>query len=202
MVRMTEEHLKRSYKAVVIGGSAGSFQVITKILSRIPADFPLPIIIACHRLKHIRSGFVEALEIKSVKKIEEPEDKQAIRKGCVYIAPANYHMSVEIGNTIALSTEDMLWNSRPSIDFTLESAAYVWREKVLGILLTGANRDGALGMKRIHDKGGITIVQEPSECTIDTMPKAALAITTIDYIMRVEEIIETLNAIHKLTKGV
>jgi two-component system, chemotaxis family, protein-glutamate methylesterase/glutaminase len=189
-----------SYKAVVIGGSAGSFQVVSTLLSKLPEDFSLPIILCCHRLKHIRSGFLEALAIKSAKELIEPEDKESIKKGRVYLAPANYHLSVELGYTFALSTEEMVNNSRPSIDITLESAAYVYKEKLIGILLTGANKDGAEGMKRIKDRGGLTIVQDPSECTIDTMPKAALSITPIDHIMKANEIIQFLIKTDKLCR--
>jgi two-component system chemotaxis response regulator CheB len=194
---MRESDLIRPYKVIVIGGSAGSFSVLANILSKIPKDFNIPIVICCHRLKHVRSGFIEALEIKSVKKVSEPDDKEGIKKGKVYVAPANYHLGFEIGNTFALSTEEMVNNSRPSIDITFETAAYVYKEKMIGILLTGANKDGAFGMKCVSEAKGLTIVQEPSECTIDTMPKAAIAATKIDYVMKIEEIIKFLNDLHK-----
>jgi two-component system chemotaxis response regulator CheB len=195
MEKMT---LNNSYKAVVIGGSAGSFQGIVKILSQLPKGFPLPIIMALHRLKHVRHGFVEALSLKSVVPVTEPFDKEQIKKGGIYLAPANYHMSVELGNNFALSTEEMVNNSRPAIDITLSTCAYVYKDKLIGILLSGANRDGALGMKHIKDRGGLTIVQEPSECMIDTMPKSAMAITTIDHVMKVDEIINFLKDLDKL----
>ncbi len=194
---MSKYNLNNSYKAVVIGGSAGSFQGIVKIISQLPKDFPLPIIMALHRLKHVRNGFVEALSIKSVAQVVEPYDKEGIKKGIFYLAPSNYHLSIELGNHFALSTEDMVNNSRPAIDITLSTAAYVYREKLVGILLSGANRDGGLGMKHIKDKGGITIVQEPSECMIDAMPKAALAATKIDHILKVDQIIEFLKELDK-----
>jgi two-component system chemotaxis response regulator CheB len=194
---MRQEHLHNRYKAIVIGGSAGSFQVITKVLSSLPKDFQLPIIMSLHRLKHVRHGFVEALALKSNIPICEPEDKEGVKKGMVYLAPANYHMSLELGNTFSLSTEDMVNNSRPSIDITLESAAYVYKEKLIGILLSGANKDGAIGMKRIHDRSGLTIVQDPAECMIDTMPASALKITTIDHIMKVDQIISFLIELNK-----
>lgn len=197
---MGKYNLNNTYKAVVIGGSAGSFQGITKILSSIPEDFELPIIMCLHRLKHVRNGFVEALSIKSVKPVLEPYDKENIKKGKVYLAPANYHMSVELGNTFSMSTEEMVNNSRPAIDITLETSAYVYRNKLIGILLSGANKDGALGMKRIKDRGGLTIVQEPSECMIDTMPTAAMNVTEIDHVLRVEQIIEFLRELHKCYK--
>jgi two-component system chemotaxis response regulator CheB len=190
-------NLNNSYKAVVIGGSAGSFQGITKILSQLPKTFPLPIIMCLHRLKHVRNGFVEALSSKSVFPVVEPYDKEQIKKGGVYLAPSNYHMSVELGNYFAMSTEDMVNNSRPAIDLTLGTAAYVYRDKLLGILLSGANRDGGLGMKHIKDKGGLTIVQEPTECMIDTMPKAALALTKIDHVLKVDEIVSLMTELDK-----
>jgi len=187
---MSRFKLDSQYKAVVIGGSAGSFQVITKILTSLPKDFELPIILCLHRLKHIRHGFVEALNIKSIKPIEEPYDKEPIKKGKIYLAPSNYHLCVELGNAFSLSTEEMVNNSRPSIDITLETAAYNYKTKLVGILLSGANRDGALGMKKIKERGGLTIVQDPKECMIDTMPSAALKATQIDHVLKVEEIIQ------------
>jgi len=194
---MSKLNLNNSYKAVVIGGSAGSFQGVVKILSQLPKGFPLPIIMCLHRLKHVRHGFVEALSIKSVVQVTEPYDKESIKKGGVYLAPANYHLSVELGNNFALSTEEMINNSRPAIDITLGTCAYVYKDKLVGILLSGANKDGALGMKAIHDRGGLTIVQEPSECMIETMPKAALAVTKIDYVMKVDQIVSFLHELDK-----
>ena len=194
---MSRFNLNSSYKAVVIGGSAGSFQGITRILSQLPKTFPLPIIMCLHRLKHVRNGFVEALSLKSVFPVVEPFDKEQIKKGGVYLAPSNYHMSVELGNYFAMSTEEMMNNSRPAIDITLGTAAYVYREKLIGILLSGANRDGGLGMKYIKDKGGLTIVQEPSECMIDTMPKAAMNLTKIDHVLKVDDIVSLMSELDK-----
>jgi two-component system chemotaxis response regulator CheB len=196
-----DKDLLRPYKAIVIGGSAGSFQVVNKMLGQLPADFPLPIIACMHRLKHIRNGFVEALSIKSKLQVVEPEDKESLRRAKVYIAPANYHMHIELGNTIALSTEEMLNNSRPAIDITLATAAYNYKDKLIGILLSGANKDGAIGMKHIADKGGLTIVQDPKECTITTMPEAALSIARVDYILKSEEITKLLLRIAELNKS-
>jgi two-component system, chemotaxis family, protein-glutamate methylesterase/glutaminase len=194
---MNKYNLNNSYKAVVIGGSAGSFQGVVKILAQLPKGFPLPIIMCLHRLKHVRNGFVEALSIKSIAQVTEPNDKENIKKGGVYLAPANYHMSIELGHYFALSTEEMINNSRPAIDITLGTSAFVYKEKLIGILLSGANRDGALGMKQIKDKGGLTIVQEPSECMIDTMPKAAQAATKVDHVLRIDQIIEFFKELDK-----
>jgi two-component system chemotaxis response regulator CheB len=197
---MSKYKLHNGFRAVVIGGSAGSFQGIVKILSALPSDFPLPVIMALHRLKHVRHGFVEALSLKSALPVVEPEDKEPVRKGTVYLAPANYHLSIELGNVFSLSTEDMVNSSRPSIDITLSSAAYVYRNKLVGILLSGANKDGGMGMKNIADKGGLTIIQEPAECMIDTMPKAALSLTPVDHTLKVDGIIDFLNELSQQNK--
>lgn len=198
---MSRFNLNNNYKAVVIGGSAGSFQGIVKILSQLPKGFPLPIIMALHRLKHVRNGFVEALSIKSVVQVAEPYDKESIKKGIVYLAPSNYHLSVELGNHFSLSTEEMVNNSRPAIDITLATAAYVYREKLIGILLSGANKDGGLGMRHVKERGGLTIVQDPAECMIDTMPKAALAAAAMDHVLRVEEIVALFKELDLALKG-
>ena len=194
---MRKYKLNNQYKAIVIGGSAGSFQGTAKILASLPEDFALPVIMCLHRLKHVRNGFVEALSIKSTKPVTEPTDKESIKKGHVYLAPSNYHLSVELGNSFSLSTEETINNSRPSIDVTLETSAYVYRHKLIGILLSGANRDGAWGMKKIKDYGGITITQDPQECLIDTMPMAARELSEIDYTLKVDQIIEFLLELNK-----
>lgn len=197
---MAHFNITKTYKAIVIGGSAGSFQVISKILSSLPKDFDIPIMMCLHRLRHVRNGFVEALNIKSNIKIEEPYDKETIKRGKIYLAPANYHLCVELGNTFALSTEELINNSRPSIDMMLQTAAYAYRDKLVGILLSGANKDGAIGMKKIHDRGGLTLVQDPKECLIDTMPSSAIKITQIDHVLSVDRIIDFLLELHKTCK--
>jgi two-component system chemotaxis response regulator CheB len=178
-----------NYKALIIGGSAGSFQVITSILSSLPKKFRLPVFLCLHRLKHIRAGFDEALSLKSTLPIIEPNDKEHVKQGNIYLAPANYHMYVELGNTIALSTEEVINHSRPSIDLSFMTSAYVYKEKLIGILLSGANKDGAQGLKRIKDSGGLTIVQDPDECQVRTMTTAALAATKVDHVFTTKKII-------------
>jgi len=180
------------YKAVVIGGSAGSFQVITKILNSLPTNFPLPVLLCLHRLKHVRSGFVEALSIKSNIPIVEPHDKEILKPGKGYLAPSNYHMFIELNKRIALSTEDPVNHSRPSIDLTFETAAQAYRDKLIGIILSGANRDGAYGLKKLKQAGGIAIVQDPKECQVKTMTEASLKLTSVDHIFTTEQIINFL----------
>lgn len=177
---------------IVIGGSAGSFQSITQILAALPKTYPYPVFLCLHRLKHVRNGFVEALSIKSKLPVLEPKDKQEFLPGNVYLAPANYHMYLEFGNTFALTTEEVINHSRPSIDLTFMSAAYTLKNKVLGILLSGANKDGALGLKAIKDAGGKVIVQSPEECQVKTMTTAAIKATSVDHILYTQQIIDYL----------
>ena len=187
----------QDYKAVVIGGSAGSFQVVVKILQSLPKNFNYPVLLCLHRLKHVRSGFVEALSIKSNIPIIEPYDKAYIKPGTGYLAPANYHMYIELANQISLSTEEPVNHSRPAIDLTYMSAAVAYRQRVIGIILSGANRDGALGMKKIAELGGTTIVQDPQECEVRTMTEGTLNVTKVDYVYKTDQIIQFLRNISK-----
>ncbi|HPW65791.1 MAG TPA: chemotaxis protein CheB [Salinivirgaceae bacterium] len=184
-----------NYKAVIIGGSAGSFQVITRIISSLPTNYSLPVFLCLHRLKHIRSGFVEALSIKSSLPVIEPDDKDSIKSGVVYLAPANYHMYIELGNRFSLSTEEPVNHSRPSIDLSFMSAAYNYKRKLVGIILSGANKDGAVGLKKVKENGGLTIVQDPAECQVPTMPNACLQIMNVDHKYSTTEIVRFLNKI-------
>jgi two-component system, chemotaxis family, protein-glutamate methylesterase/glutaminase len=181
-----------AYKYIIIGGSAGSFQSVTNILAALPQNFPMPVFLCLHRLKHVRTGFVEALSIKSNLRVIEPNDKEFIRQFKVYLAPANYHMYFELGNYIALSTEPVVNHSRPSIDISFASAAYTYKNKLIGIILSGANKDGAFGLAQVKENGGLTIVQDPDECQVRTMTSAAINATKVDHVMKIDEIIRFL----------
>lgn len=181
------------YKAIVIGGSAGSFQVVTRILSSLSPNLSIPVFLSLHRLKHVRSGFLEALMMKSKIPIIEPNDKEQIKPGKAYLAPANYHMYIELGNRIALSTEEPVHHSRPSIDLSFITAANVYRDKLLGIILSGANQDGALGLKKVKESGGTVIVQDPADCQVSTMTETTLKLIKADYVFSSERIAEFLS---------
>jgi two-component system, chemotaxis family, protein-glutamate methylesterase/glutaminase len=180
------------YKAIVIGGSAGSFQVVTKILSSLPKTLGCPVFLSLHRLKHVRSGFLEALMLKSNIPIVEPDDKEVIKPGRAYLAPANYHMYVELGNKIALSTEEPVHHSRPSIDLSFITAANVYREKLVGIILSGANSDGAYGLQKVKEYNGLTIVQDPAECQVRTMTESAMKLSKVDQVLSTDAMIKFL----------
>lgn len=183
---------ENNQKVIVIGGSAGSFQSILHILEELPKNFNIPIIITIHRLKHIRSGLVESVSIKSNATIIEPFDKEDIKPNNIYIAPSNYHLFIEPDYSFSLSTEEPIEFSRPSIDVLFGSAAKVYKKNIIGILLSGANKDGAKGVKTIKENSGIVIIQDPNEAEVDIMPKSALEIISPDYIFKIEEIIAFL----------
>lgn len=187
--------MTKDYKAVMIGGSAGSFQVVTRIIASLRKDYTLPVFLCLHRLKHVRSGFVEALSLKSALPIREPDDKDSIKPGVIYLAPANYHMYIELGNKFSLSTEEPVNHSRPSIDLSFMSAAYNYKQKLVGVILSGANRDGAAGLKRVKENGGLTIIQDPAECEVPTMTTACQQIMAVDHVFPTNEIIRFLNRI-------
>ena len=179
-------------KAIVIGGSAGSYKIVLKILSFLPKNPGIPIFICLHRLRSARKGFAETLHARSSYQVIEPEDKEKIELNKIYVAPANYHMYIENKNTIALSIEDEINHSRPSIDITFQSAAEAYRNNLMGIILSGANHDGAFGLLKIKEHGGLTIVQNPEECEISVMPLACVENNSADKVQSVTEIIHSI----------
>ena len=191
------KELPENIEAIVIGGSAGSFPVIRTILEALPSDFNPPIFLSLHRLKNVRHGFKEALSIKSDVKVIEPTDKYKIKNNEILLAPSNYHMYIDLNKSISLSTEETINNSRPSIDLTFDSASYVYKTKLLAILLSGANKDGAQGMYYSKKRGAYTVVQDPKECVIDTMTKSALSLTEVDEILTVNKIKKLILSLHQ-----
>jgi two-component system chemotaxis response regulator CheB len=183
---------KRMTRAIVIGGSAGSYKVVLKLISSIPKNSDVVVFICLHRLRSARNGFSETMRIKSPLKIFEPIDKQTIEKSSIYVAPANYHMIISENHTINLSVEEEINHSRPSIDLTFHSAAELYRSDLMGIILSGANHDGAFGMKKIREYGGITIAQDPSECEISVMPEQCIENKSICRIESTSEIIRSI----------
>jgi len=178
-------------KIILIGGSAGSFQLLSRITSSIPSNFPHVIIIVSHRVKNIKKGFSEALGINSNLSVIEPEHNTPIKPGMIYVAPANYHLGTHSSN-FELSTEPPIHNSRPSIDYTFQSFAHTYDNKTIGILLSGANTDGAHGLNLIKQKGGKTIVQSPEYSEFHTMPESAITLNAQNFIWEPEQIIEFL----------
>ena len=176
------------YKAIVIGGSIGGLEAVVSITSGLPRDYHLPVIIVLHRIKNQKSELVEVIQTKCRIKIKEADEKEPIRPGFVYMAPPNYHLLIEEEETFSLSYSELVNYSRPSIDVLFESAAEVYKKKLIGILLTGANNDGSKGINTISQFGGLTVVQDPETAKCDIMPKSAIAKTKVDKILNLNGI--------------
>lgn len=176
-----------AFELIVIGTSWGGLQAIEILLSGLPKDFPLAIAIAQHRQRNAGDLLCNLLQRHSVLPVLEVEDKVAISPGYVYLAPADYHLLVEPGN-FALSIEAPVLYSRPSIDLLFESAADAYTDRAIGVILTGANKDGSQGLATLKRRGGLAIVQEPSEAESSSMPTAAIAATQVDYILPLTKI--------------
>lgn len=185
----------RPVEAVVIGASAGGVEALGEILSALPASFGLPIVVVMHLLATSESLLVEVLGLRCRLPLREACDKEPICSGTVFVAPPGYHLLVEADRSLALSVDPPVNYSRPSIDVLFESAAYVYRERLLGIVLTGANEDGARGLASIRAFGGLAWVQDPSAAMASAMPAAAIARAGADRIFDLKEMAAELAAL-------
>jgi len=173
---------------VVIGVSAGGIEALKVILTPLPASFPLPIAIVQHRDERSDDFLAEYLNRLSALAVSEAEDKEPLCAGHAYLAPAGHHLLLESDRSFSLSVDPRVNYSCPSIDVLFESAADAFEESLIGIVLTGANADGAQGLKAIKARGGLTIVQDPQTAQAAAMPRAALAATAVDYLVDLSEI--------------
>jgi two-component system chemotaxis response regulator CheB len=157
----------------VIGGSAGALEPLLEITSVIPAELEIPIAVVLHLTPSQPSLVPPLLARESARRIREAEDKEPLQPHTIYIAPPNYHMLVERTGTLALSVDDPVNFSRPSVDVLFESAADAFGARLIGLVLSGANADGAAGLRRIADAGGLALVQSVASAAYPTMPAAA-----------------------------
>jgi two-component system, chemotaxis family, protein-glutamate methylesterase/glutaminase len=185
---------KTAIQAVAIGASAGGISALLQILKPLPATFRLPIMIVLH-LPHDRdSKLAEVFGHHVAMPVQQARDKEWIKPGIIYIAGSGYHLSVEKNFSFSLSTEDPECFARPSIDILMQSAADAYGKELAGVVLTGANHDGAAGLASIKSAGGLCIVQDPSEAEVPVMPRAAMNLCKPDFVL-------TLNEIHELLKS-
>jgi two-component system chemotaxis response regulator CheB len=187
------------YRAVVIGVSAGGFAALTEIFSHLPVDLPVPVLVVQH-LGIGGGGYsVQHLDSCSPLRVKEAEAREAVRPGTVYLAPPDYHLLIEDDETLTLSVEEKVNFARPAIDVLFESASEVYGRRLIGVILTGGNHDGARGVSLIKARGGIVIVQDPATAQARAMPEAALAATTVDYTAPLDTIAGLLT---RLTGGI
>ncbi|WP_460123655.1 chemotaxis protein CheB [Pseudomonas sp. S2_C03] len=175
-------------EAIVIGASAGGVEALMGLLGPLRQGFTLPIIVVLHLPDERRSQLAEVFARRVAMRVEEAGDKSPVEAGTLYFATPGYHLSIEQDRSFSLSLEDRVHYSRPAIDFLFESAADAYGPSLAAVLLTGANRDGAKGLAQVQRQGGLTIVQDPTEAQVATMPLAALDTHQPDHILPIHGI--------------
>lgn len=180
--------MSTKFMAVVIGASAGGMTALSDIFSNIPTNFPLPIYVVQHIHKSQSEYLIKYHNDLSRLPVQEANDKEKALPGTIYFAPPNYHLLIEDKKTFSIISDEKVNYSRPSIDVLFESAADVYKDTLIGIILTGANNDGAEGIKKIKQNGGYTIAQDPQEAEFVIMPQSAIDTKKIDKIFTLNEI--------------
>ncbi len=189
------------YGTVVLGGSAGSLNALIDLMPRLPGDFPWPIVAVVHLHPRQEGDFAELLDRHCSLKVKEAEDKETILPGHVYFAPPNYHLLLEPDRTLSLSADEAVNFSRPSIDVLFESAADSCRAALIGIVLTGSSDDGARGLARIREFGGLAVVQDPAQAEHSLMPEAAVQLARPEFVLPLCEIANLLNTLAGCPSG-
>jgi two-component system chemotaxis response regulator CheB len=187
--------LRGRIDAIVIGASAGGVEALSILLPALPADLRVSLFIVIHLPRERPSLLAEIFTRKCAVKVREAEDKMRVEPGTVYFAPPDYHLLLDEGPQLALSIDELVHFSRPSIDVLFESAADIYAERLVGIILTGANDDGTAGLAAIHRAGGVTIVQEPESAQVPVMALSALKRTPADFVLPLAEIAALLQAL-------
>ena len=181
-------HQRQAFRAVVIGASAGGVGALMTVLGALPADFPLPLAMVLHLRPDAGNFLADILNRHALLQVRQAEEKEHLRPGVAYLAPPNYHLLVEEDRSLALNVDERVNFARPSVDVLFDSAAHAFGPALIGVVLTGANADGARGAARIKAAGGMVVVQDPAEAEASAMPAAALAATTPDRVLTLAEI--------------
>lgn len=180
--------LAQRIDAVAIGASAGGIQALSVILPALSASMRASFFIVLHLPRDKRSVLAQIFARRCAMPVREAEDKEPVAAGTVYVAPSNYHLLIDRGPQLSLSADDPVHHSRPSIDVLFESAAEVYGDRLLGMILSGANEDGAQGLATIKDAGGLTVVQKPETAQAPLMALSALALRPADWVLPLEQI--------------
>ncbi|NPD26790.1 chemotaxis protein CheB [Corallococcus sp. AB004] len=176
--------------AIVIGASAGGVDALTQILPALPTNFRPAVLVVLHLPRKLPSLLPEVFTARCTLPVHEATDKQPVQPGTISFAPPNYHLLVDRdakGPSLALSADAPVHFSRPAIDVLFESAAAVYGPRLGGVILTGANADGALGLQAVKRRGGVTLVQAPNTARSPAMPQAAVAAGPVDFVLPLEQ---------------
>lgn len=182
-------------RLVLIGGSTGSIDVLTRLIPALKTPLPFPVVIVIHRKNTADSSLVQVLGLKTTLPVREVEDKDPLLPGVIYLAPADYHLLFEPDGSFALDDSEKVNFSRPAIDVTFESAADVFGPATVAVLLSGANADGVLGLRAVRDAGGLTLAQEPDTAQVGYMPLQAIQAGVVNQVLDVPGIIAFINAL-------
>jgi two-component system chemotaxis response regulator CheB len=172
---------------VVIGSSWGGLHALERLLGALPRGFGAPVVVAQHRQAGAEELLTGLLAARTALEVTEAEDKDVLRAGCVRVAPAGYHLLVDEGH-LALSIDEAVRYSRPSIDVLFDSAADVYADRLAAAILTGSNDDGAYGIERVRRRGGLTVAQDPATAERPEMPVAAIATGAVQHVLPLDEI--------------
>jgi two-component system, chemotaxis family, protein-glutamate methylesterase/glutaminase len=175
-------------RAVAIGASAGGVQALLQILPSLPASYSLPILIVVHIPPNRSNALVPLFQAKCQVEVKEAEDKEPAMAGVIYFAPSDYHLLVEADGSLSLSSDELVNHSRPSIDVLLESSADAFGPSLAAVVLTGANCDGAFGLRTVLDAGGLAIIEDPEAAYAAAMPAAALQACPSAQVMKLDAI--------------
>ena len=176
--------------AVAIGASAGGVEVLSVLLSSLPASCRASFFIVMHIPRERPSLLAQVFNARCALPVREAEDKEPVQPGTVYFAPPDYHLLLDRGPILALSSDEPVHFSRPSIDVLFDSAADIYGERLLGLILTGANQDGAEGLAAVGRAGGRTVVQEPGGAAVPFLPEAALQVGPVDFVLSLAQLQE------------
>jgi len=187
--------MKTRYQAIVMGVSAGGSKALSAVLPRFDPAMPVPIFIVQHLSPSADCYLVEHLRSICRVEVKVAEDKEQPCPGVVYLAPPDYHLLIEDHYSLALSLDYRVNYSRPAIDVLFVSGAEAYQRGLIGVVMTGANGDGACGLRRIKECGGLTVVQDPETAAVDIMPLAALAAVEVDHVVALDELGNFLNTL-------
>lgn len=179
-------------EAVVVGASAGGVEAVIRLLVALPADARAAFFVVLHLPRERQSLLPGIFQSRCALPVQEAEDKEPVQAGRVYVAPPDYHLLLDQGPSLALSSDEPVNYSRPAIDVLFESAADVYGQRLLGVILTGGNQDGAAGLAAVRRAGGTAVVQRPDSAQVSLMPSSALALSPDSEVLELDGIARLL----------
>lgn len=189
---MAQDRITEPVRAVVVGGSAGSIEVLIRLLPLLPPSLSFALLLVLHRKNTADSTLAQLLAHKTRLPLREVDDKDPVRPGTIYLAPADYHLLIEQDETFSLDDSEKVHYSRPSIDVTFESVADVYGPAAVGVLLSGANADGTAGLRAIQQAGGRIVAQQPATAQAAFMPQQAIEHLAVDAVLDIDALADYL----------